>query len=85
MNGIVQWYNPRTEKGIVLVTEDGMVSKYFLLYSKIIRSPEVIEAGQFVKFAAVAPPHKIGLLPVMVGVEISRTPFVTESDVKGGL
>ncbi len=76
MLGTIVWYNPKKDQGIISVTQDGIVQKYFLLKSRIARSPEVVKTGQFVKFLVVAPPPKPGLLPVALAVEVSDTPFV---------
>jgi hypothetical protein len=76
MLGTIVWYNTKKNQGIISVTQDGIVQKYFLLKSRIARSPEVVKTGQFVKFLAVAPPPKPGLLPVALAVEVSNAPFV---------
>ena len=76
MHGTIIWYSPKKTQGIISVTENGTVQKYFLLKSRIARSPEVVKTGQFAKFVAIAPPPKPGLLPVALAVEISDTPFV---------
>ena len=76
MQGTIVWYSPSKTQGIISVTENGIVQKYFLLLSRIQRSPEIIRAGQFARFLAVAPPPKPGLLPVALAVEISDMPFV---------
>ena len=76
MIGTIVWYSPEKQQGIVSVTENGIVQKYFLLLSRIARSPEIIRTGQFARFIAVAPPPKPGLLPLALAVEVSDTPFV---------
>ena len=76
MEGTIIWYSPERRQGIITVTENGVVQKYFLLKSRIARSPEVVKTGQFARFVAVAPPPKPGLLPVALAVEVSETPFV---------
>ena len=76
MQGTIVWYSPKQTQGIISVTENGIVQKFFLLQSRIARSPEVIKAGQFARFMAVAPPPKSGLLPVALAVEVSDTPFI---------
>jgi hypothetical protein len=82
MQGIIVWYDPKKTQGIISVTENGIVQKYFLLLSRIARSPETIKAGQFAKFIAVGPPPKPGLLPVALAVEISETPFAPQTEVR---
>jgi hypothetical protein len=82
MEGTIIWYSPLKTQGIIAVTENGQVQKYFLLKSRIARSPEVVKTGQFAKFLAFAPPPKLGLLPVALAVEISNLPFV--DDVQAG-
>jgi hypothetical protein len=76
MIGTIVWYSPKKTQGIVSVTENGIVQKFFLLHSRVVRSPEKIRIGQFARFVAVAPPPKPGLLPVALAVEISDTPFI---------
>lgn len=76
MEGQIIWYNTAKSQGVIAVTENGITQRYFLLHSKIARSPEIIKAGQFARFVAAAPPPKPGLLPVALAVEISETPFV---------
>jgi hypothetical protein len=62
-------------RSIVSVTKNGIVQKYFLLDSRIHRSPEFITVGQYVKFEGTAPAPKTGLLPVILAAEVSNTPF----------
>ena len=76
MQGTIIWWNPAKTQGVVVVTENGIVQKYFLLQSRISRSPEVIKAGQWAKFVSAAPPPKQGLLPVAQAVEVSETAFI---------
>jgi len=76
MQGTIVWYSTEKRQGVISVTQDGIVSKYFLLYSRIARSPEHIKTGQFVRFFAVSAPPKQGLLPYALAVEVSDTPFV---------
>jgi hypothetical protein len=75
MQGTIIWYNAAKTQGIIAVTENGIVQKFFLLQSRIARSPEVIKAGQFARFVGFAPPPKPELLPVALAVEISEIPF----------
>ena len=87
MLGKIVWWTPETTQGLIAVTEHGIVRKFFLLQSRIARSPEVIKPGQYVRFVAVAPPPKPGHLPVALAVEVSDTPFADEpqaSQVEGG-
>jgi hypothetical protein len=76
MLGTIVWYSPGKSQGIISVTENGIVQKYFLLLSRVARSPEIIKTGQFARFSVAAPPPRPGLLPIAVGVEISTDPFV---------
>jgi hypothetical protein len=76
MQGTIIWYSAEKTQGIISVTENGIVQKYFLLLTRIARSPEVIRAGQFVRFVVATPPPKPGLLPVAQAVEVSDTPFI---------
>lgn len=76
MHGNIAYLNPDKGQGVVTVEEaDGMMQRYFLLYSHIARAPKVIKVGQYVRFALVSPPPKPGLLPMAVGVEVSDAPF----------
>jgi hypothetical protein len=74
MIGTVIWYNAARSQGLIAVTQNGIVQKYFLLESRVARSPEIIKAGQYAKFDAFAPPPRPGLLPYAMAVEISDTP-----------
>jgi hypothetical protein len=76
MVGTVIWYNTARKQGLIAVTENGIVQKYFLLESRIARCPEIIRPGQYVKFEAFAPPPRPGLLPYAMAVEISNEPFI---------
>jgi hypothetical protein len=76
MEGTIIWYSPERKQGIIVVTANGLMQKYFLLKSRIARSPEVVKTGQFARFVAVAPPPRPGLLPIALAVEISDAPFV---------
>jgi len=76
MTGTIVWWSTVKFHGIISVTENGIVQKYFMLQTRIARSPEVIKAGQFVRFLAVQPPPKAGLLPMALAVEVSDTPFI---------
>ena len=81
MLGTLIWYDPVKTHGLIAVTENGEVRKFFLLKSRIARSPENVKTGQFVKFLAFAPPPKPGLLPVALAVEISNEPFTVDAGI----
>lgn len=76
MNGKIVWYNSTKAQGVIEVRESGTIQKYFLLQSRIARQPELIKAGQFVKFDKADPPPKPGLLPMARAVEISEASSV---------
>jgi len=79
MIGTLVWWSPAKGRGIISVTDQGIVQKYFLLGSRIHRSPEFITIGQYVKFEGSVPPPRPGLLPVVLAAEVSNTPFDTSS------
>jgi hypothetical protein len=76
MIGTIVWYNAARSQGLIAVTQNGIVQKYFLLESRVARSPEIIRPGQYAKFEAFAPPPRPGLLPYALAVEISNEPFI---------
>ena len=76
MVGTVVWYNDARSQGLIAVTQNAIVQKYFLLESKIARRPEIIRPGQYAKFEAFAPAPRPGLLPYALAVEISTEPFI---------
>jgi hypothetical protein len=77
MKGVVKWYSAERTQGVIEVIEGGIVSRYFLLQSKISRSPVVIESGQVAHFPFSLPPLRPGLLPVAMCVEIEPTDIST--------
>jgi hypothetical protein len=76
MIGTIVW--SAKGRSIVSVTEQGVVQKYFLLGSRIHRSPEFITIGQYVKFEGTSPAPRPGFLPVILAAEVSNTPFTPE-------
>jgi hypothetical protein len=78
--GRILWYSEHKSQGIILVDNGGEVgTRYFLLKSKIIKSPAVISAGMYVKFKDYLNPKRPDLLPVAVQVVVSENPFVDVS------
>jgi hypothetical protein len=84
MIGNIIWYSTERSQGIISVTENGIVQKYFLLSSRVSRAPVIIKVGYYARFVAFAPPPKPGLLPVALAIEISETPFVVADIEVGG-
>jgi hypothetical protein len=82
MLGTIIYVNPPKGHGLVAVTADGIITRYFLPFARIARSPEVLKVGMFVKFEIVAPPPKPGMLPIALGVEVSDVPFIADNDAK---
>jgi len=76
MTGTIVWWSPAKQHGAVsVIGPDGTSTRYFLLQSRILSAPQVIKAGQFVKFASSLTPSNKTLLPVALGVVISETAF----------
>ena len=65
MIGTIVW--SAKGRSIVSVTEQGVVQKYFLLGSRIHRSPEFITIGQYVKFEGTSSSTKAGVLTRDIG------------------
>jgi hypothetical protein len=77
MQGRIIWWSSAKTKGILSATdENGENRRYFILLSRILSAPEVIEAGDHAKFTHYLSPKRPDLLPVAVNVVISKTPFV---------
>lgn len=76
MLGTVVWVDIKRSQGIISVRQDGVVQKYFLLLSRVARSPEIIKIGHHVRFYSATPAPRPGLLPIAQSVEISAEPFV---------
>jgi hypothetical protein len=76
MRGTVVWWSNRNSQGVASVTENGVNTRYFLLQSRILSAPDDIRPGDHVKFESFLKPKGTGLLPLAIGVIISRTPFV---------
>ena len=80
MVGRIVWYSDYKTQGLVTVTnEHGEAQSYFLLLSKIVKRPEKIQAGNFVKFHKIIPAARQGLLPVALEVIVSEHPFTETS------
>jgi len=76
MIGRVVWFSEERTQGLVTVkNERGEVQSYFLLLSKIVKRPEKIRAGQYVKFHKIIPAARQGLLPLILEAIISEHPF----------
>jgi len=76
MIGRIVWYSDYKTQGLVTVTnEQGEVQSYFLLLSKIVKRPDKIQAGNYVKFHKIVPAARQGLLPLALDVIVSEYPF----------
>jgi len=76
MIGRIVWYSDFKTQGLVTVTDEhGVTQSYFLLLSKIVKRPEKIQAGHYVKFHKIIPAARQGLLPTCVDVVVSEYPF----------
>jgi hypothetical protein len=77
MVGRIVWYSEQRTQGLVSVTnERGEVTSYFMLLSKIVKRPEKIQAGNYVKFHKIVPATRQGLLPLAVDVVVSEHALV---------
>jgi hypothetical protein len=76
MIGQILWWSDAKTQGLVSVTnERGEVQSYFLLLSKVVKRPEKIQAGNYVKFHKIVPAARQGLLPLALDVIVSESPF----------
>ena len=76
MLGNIIWISHDQSHGIISVNENGRNSRYYLRLSRVVSAPDILKAGQYVRFPSSVPPQKPGLLPMAIGVEISDTPFM---------
>ena len=76
MKGTVAWWSNKNSQGVASVTENGINTRFFLLQSRILSAPDDIRPGDHVKFDSFLQPKGPGLLPLAIGVVISRKPFV---------
>ena len=77
MVGTILWWNQAKTSGLVqVVNENGEVTKYWLLESRIVQRPQQIKAGNHVKFFNALHPKRQDLLPTAIGVVVSEHPFV---------
>jgi hypothetical protein len=89
--GRIVWYGKAKEQGVI-EAHDGQ--RYFLLHSHIIKAPDEIKSGHFVKFISFDPARKPSLLPTACAVTISEIPLekiapktlavISGADQKGG-
>ncbi len=81
MEGKVVWWSNKNSQGVASVAE----TRYFLLQSRILSAPDEIRPGDYVRFDEFLMPKGPGLLPLAIGVIISRKPFVhTGADALAG-
>jgi hypothetical protein len=67
----ILWWNDEKTQGVAqVVDEQGIVSKYFLLASKIVQRPQQIRAGMQVKFTEVLQAKRQDLLPIAINVTV---------------
>jgi len=79
MEGRIIWWSPSKFHGVISATQDGKNQRFFLLMSRITSAPEIIRAGQFVKFTSSGQAPRLDLLPLAMNVVISDQPFETGS------
>ena len=76
---IIWWDQHRTQGVVQVVSEQGIVRKFFLLESKIVQRPAEIRTGMFAKFTDVLEPKRPDLLPVAINVVLFSQPQVIAS------
>jgi cold shock CspA family protein len=75
-NGRIEWYSATKGFGIITSTSpEGIVERYFLHITKIVKAPETIKAGQHCTFQISTAPVKEAQLRMVFNVTV-------ESDVK---
>ena len=72
MEGKVAWWSNKNSQGVASINGE----RFFLLQSRILSGPDDIRPGDYVKFESFLQPKGAGLLPLAIGVVISRTQFV---------
>jgi hypothetical protein len=72
MEGKVAWWSNKNSQGVASVNGE----RFFLLQSRILSGPDDIRPGDNVRFDSYLQPKGPGLLPLAIGVVISRKPFV---------
>jgi len=76
MIGRLLWWSSEKTQGVVQVLDEhGIVSKYFLLESKVVQRPQQIKPGYFVKFSDAIQAKRQDLLPIAINVTVSEYPF----------
>jgi len=66
--GTLIWWSPATGQGTAVVEN----IHYFILASRIISAPDEIRVGDYVEFKDYLKPRRENLLPLAVGIVISR-------------
>jgi len=73
---IIWWDQHRTQGVMQVVSEQGIVKKFFLLESKIVQRPAEIRTGMFAKFTDALEPKRPDLLPIAINVVVFSQPLV---------
>src|SRR5256885_5263091 len=77
MIGTILFWNQTKTSGLVqVITNDRVVTKYWLLESQITQRPQIIKAGYYVEFPDALQPRRQDLLPVICRAVVSEHPFV---------
>jgi len=72
--GKIEWYTETRGFGIVSsLASDGVLDKFYVHITKIVKSPEKIKQGQRVEFEVNPIPPRPGHLPAAVNVTITET------------
>ncbi len=74
--GKIAWWSTKNAQGVASITENGINKRYFILLSRVLSAPDDIRPGDYVQFTGFLSQKRPDLLPLAVGVVISRTPFV---------
>jgi hypothetical protein len=74
--GTIAWWSHKNGQGVASVTENGVNTRYFILLSRVLSAPDEIRPGYYVQFTQFLSQKRPDLLPLAVGVKVSRTPFV---------
>ena len=79
--GTIVWWNQTQGQGTAAVES----TRYFILASRIISAPDEIRAGDHVEFKDFLKPKRPDLLPVAVGIVVSRKVDTGADALKAGL
>jgi len=74
--GKIAWWSNKNAQGVASITENGINARYFILLSRVLSAPDDIRPGDYVQFTEFLSQKRPDLLPLAVGVSISRKPFI---------